>query len=60
MKKKPPEQIQGATGHASDAFKRYFQDRQGRAIEVTKQIRQMQGGGKLLKLERKNDEFRHR
>ncbi len=37
-----PEEIQGATGHASKAFRRYFQSKQRRAKVVTAKIKKLQ------------------
>lgn len=34
-----PEEVKDATGHVSKAFERYFQNKQGRALNVTKQIK---------------------
>jgi hypothetical protein len=36
-----PEQIKDATGHTSKAFERYFQNRQGRALEVMLTIKRL-------------------
>jgi len=36
-----PEEIQDATGHASKAFQRYFQDKQGRAVKTTQKIQSL-------------------
>jgi len=36
-----PEEVQDATGHASKAFQRYFQNKQARALKVTEKIRTM-------------------
>lgn len=33
-----PEEVQDATGHTSKAFQRYFQDRAGRALKITKRL----------------------
>jgi hypothetical protein len=56
-----PEEVKDATGHTSEAFERYFQNRQGRALEVTRKIKRLgstqplinisEGGekGKILK-----------
>jgi len=36
-----PEEVQDATGHASKAFQRYFQNKQARALKVTEKIKTM-------------------
>lgn len=41
-----PEQIKDATGHTSKAFERYFQERQKRALAVTRTIKGLRGGNK--------------
>ncbi len=44
-----PEEIQGATGHASKAFQRYFQSKQRRAKVVTAKIKELQKTTPVLK-----------
>jgi len=36
-----PEEVQDATGHASKAFQRYFQNKQARALKVTQKIKEL-------------------
>jgi integrase len=38
-----PEEVRDATGHTSKAFERYFQNRQARALKVTKKIKELRG-----------------
>lgn len=38
-----PEEVRDATGHTSKAFERYFQNRQARALKVTRKIKQLRG-----------------
>ena len=44
-----PEEVQDATGHASKAFQRYFQNKQARALKVTSKIKELQGD--IIRLE---------
>ena len=43
-----PEEVKDATGHTSEAFERYFQNRQGRALEVTRKIKRLGSTQPLL------------
>jgi len=45
-----PEEIQDATGHASKAFQRYFQDKQGRAVRVTEKIKSLSGTAEIKEI----------
>jgi integrase len=38
-----PEEVKDATGHTSKAFERYFQNKQARALKVTRKIRKLRG-----------------
>ena len=44
-----PEEVKDATGHVSEAFERYFQCKQARALKVTEKIRELSGS--VVKLE---------
>jgi len=51
-----PEEVRDATGHASKAFERYFQNRQARALKVTRKIKELRkGNGKILTYEAPED-----
>jgi integrase len=45
-----PEEVKDATGHVSEAFERYFQGRQARALNVTKKIRRLDSNQGLIKV----------